>query len=202
VIDLGVILAGGQGRRLGGTDKGALKLGEVAFHDIVIDKLARCCRSLIVVAPELPAWADGSRIGFSADVLSAKGASLGPAGGLLSALRYLNAQNPAGRLFTAPVDVPFFPDTLAGLLDAGIGTAHAAVAQVNGELQPVFGVWSAAALPELEQLVALGQERALYRIVDKLGAKVVEIQAVDDEFLNVNTPEDLARARILFDRRP
>lgn len=202
MIELGVLLAGGRGRRLGGIDKASLKLGETLFHDVIIGKLSTSCQSIVVVAPEKPAWADAAGVGFCGDALSATGAPLGPAGGLLGALRYLQDCFPNGRMFTAPVDAPFFPPGLAVQLAAAQGAHPGAVAQIKEQLHPVFGVWSASALSALERLVVEGHEKAMHRIVERLGAKIVDIQASEDEFLNVNTSEDLERAQSLIDRAP
>ena len=197
MIDLGVILAGGQGRRLGGVDKASLMLGNATLHEIVADKLSGACRSLIVVAPDKPVWADSAGIRFIPDATSSGGKSLGPAGGLLGALRHLASYAPAGRLVTAPVDAPFFPETVAGILSGAIRDEPGAIVRANGRLQPVFGIWSAAVLADMERLVFGANERALYRIVESLRAAIVDVETGDGAFLNINTPEDLERARKL-----
>ncbi|KCZ46659.1 MULTISPECIES: molybdenum cofactor guanylyltransferase [unclassified Hyphomonas] len=197
MIDLGVILAGGQGRRLGGLDKARVTLGGEALHEIAAGKISGLCRLIVVVAPDKPDWADAAGIGFVPDATGAGGHALGPAGGLLGAVRSLASQAPEGRLVTVPVDAPFFPASIVSALLEGQGDHPGAVARANGRLQPVFGVWSASILEDLEHLVLQANERALHRIVDRLGAAVIDIGAGEDAFLNINTPEDLARARIL-----
>ncbi len=199
MIEIGVILAGGQGRRLGGVDKARLELGGVALHAIVAGKLSRSCKSLVVAAPVKPLWADAAGIGFVQDVSAPDGTSLGPVGGLLGALRYLASAAQDGCLVTAPVDVPFFPEVVIGALSEGLHGHRGAVLRAAGRLQPVFGAWRATVLADLEALVWNENEFALHRIVDRLGAAIIDCDDAGDAFLNINTADDLNRARNLAD---
>lgn len=194
---LGVLFAGGQGRRLGGIDKGALELGGAPLYEIAIRKMRSHCGALAVVSPDKPAWAEAAGASHVADVLSPKGAALGPAGGLLGALRHLAAASPDGRLITAPVDAPLFPDSIFPKLTAALQTHPGAVIRTSNGLQPVFSAWRASALPRMENLVLEVRERALYRIAEELGAAVIDFDAGPRAFLNINTPDDLDRARKL-----
>lgn len=192
---IGTLLAGGKGRRFGYRDKAQIELNGRVLYEYALDKLAKQTDDVVVVSSERPDWmGQDLKVKWVKDVMPG-GQSIGPVGGILAALS--DAVEQYGwdvRVLTAPVDAPFFPrslgDKLIAALDAG---GPIAIARCGDRLHPTFGVWSGAALGDLKALVSSG-ERALYRIAKSIGS--VEVVFDDpDAFLNINTPEDLERAK-------
>jgi molybdopterin-guanine dinucleotide biosynthesis protein A len=195
---LAAIFAGGEGRRMGGVDKGALVLAGRQMWRRVADRLAPQARRLAVLSSARPVWMDAGMI-WVADAEAASG----PGAGLLAALRWLETNvGPDGLLLTAPVDAPFLPADLFEKLersraDAG---APAAIVRHEGGLHPVFGLWRAGCATPVE--LAMRDERALHRIAAKAGA--VECEAwkgqSPDPFANLNSPQDVAAAETFLRR--
>ena len=200
LADMAAIFAGGEGRRMGGLDKGALVVGGEPLWRRVSARLAPQAHALSVLAPARPDWMDGmDGATWIADAADASG----PAAGLLGALRWLEKDaGPDALLLTAPVDAPFLPDDLFVQLEAVLVTAEvpAAIVRHAGGLHPVFGLWRAGCAGAVEQ--ALKTDRALHRIAAKAGA--VECEgwkgSSPDPFANLNSPADVAAAETFLRR--
>ena len=200
LADMAAIFAGGEGRRMGGVDKGALVVGGMPMWRRVSDRLSPQARGLAVIAPVRPAWMDGAA---SAMWIADAAVASGPGAALLGALRWLETEAGADALLlTAPVDAPFLPEDLFARLEAARVTAGAPAALVRHAdgLHPVFGLWKAGCAQAVEQ--ALQEERALHRIAAKAGA--VECggwqRGSPDPFANLNSPEDVAAAETFLRR--
>ena len=181
---LGVILAGGKGSRLGGTDKALIRLGNVSLIEHAIARLGPQVDALMISAN-----GDASRFGVDFPVLADE-AAMGPLSGVLAALRF-GARHGADRVVSVAVDTPFFPLDLVARLSAAGG---AAIAASGGRVHPTFGIWPVTAEPALRRALAEGRAKVL-EFAAEVGAKVVEFEGVGDAdpFRNLNTPADLAR---------
>jgi molybdopterin-guanine dinucleotide biosynthesis protein A len=170
-----VILAGGEGRRIGGHKPLRLLGGET-----LLDRALKRARD----------WSD--------DVLVATGATdmpgiEGPLGGVAAALVS------GGDVLTIPCDMPFLPDDLAERL--GAPRAAAAIAMSAGRLHPVCALWRARARLGLADYAASGR-RSLRGFAEAVGYEAVAWEADPiDPFFNVNDEEDLARAEALLRSR-
>jgi molybdenum cofactor guanylyltransferase len=193
--DLAAIFAGGAGTRMGGLDKGAIRLGGKPLHAIVAERLAPQARSIAILAPEAPAWLAA----FSGAMwIGDAGGASGPGAGLLAALRWLERERgPDALLLTAPVDAPFLPADLFEKLDAARrkAGAPAAIVRHEGGLHPVFGLWQAACAADAEEALRRGGG-ALHRVAAGAGAVdcAAWTGASPDPFTNLNAPEDVAAA--------
>lgn len=165
---LGAILAGGQSRRFG-SDKAQARLGGWRLIDLVYDRLAVQCDTIVVCGrvesgftciPDLPE------------------PGLGPLGGLNAALAHAAASGHS-HVLSCGVDVPNLPPDLAGTL-AGEGAAIV-------QSQPVVGLWPVTLSGTLADYIA-GGGRALYGFAERVGARRI---GFDPPLLNVNRPEDL-----------
>lgn len=193
--DLAVLFAGGAGRRMGGVDKGALVLGGETLAARMLDRLGQEAGAVAVSGRSRPDWLAQGGPDFIPDVAE----GIGPAGGLLSALEWAAAQYAAEALvFTAPIDVPFYPEGLCARMIAGIGHAPGIVVREGEWLHPVFGVWRAGTAGRLRELVLSGNIRAMHAIVAQSGAMILDLEAAGHAFHNINTPDDLARAQTLL----
>ena len=184
----GVVLAGGQGRRMGGTDKGLVLL---AGQPMVAHVLARFAPQVGEVFVNANQNLDRYRA-FGVDVVPDDvGGFAGPLAGLHAGMA--RATRPL--VCTVPCDSPFLPaDLVARLRDALVaGGAALAVARTFAQPHPVFCLVRRDVLPHLDAFLAAGGRKidAWYATLD-----VVEV-AFDDEaeaFRNINTADELAAA--------
>lgn len=129
---VGVILAGGQARRMGGREKFALKLGGRRLLDIAVERLAPQV-DVIVVAANSDV---GAGLASCPDII---GGSKGPLAGLHAAMVWAADNAPKARaIASVPVDCPFFPGDLVARLDAAGAPAYARVADWRHQ---IFGIW-------------------------------------------------------------
>ncbi|MFC5770909.1 molybdenum cofactor guanylyltransferase MobA [Thauera sinica] len=186
----GVLLAGGQGQRMGGVDKGLMTFDGRPLAAHVLARLAPQVDELLVNANRnLSAWQAFGYPVFADDIPG----YIGPLAGLHAALS--RAAHPL--VVTVPCDAPFLPgDLVLRLLSAWQGAgagADVAVAKTAGRLHPVFCLCRREHVAHLDAYLAAGGRR-----VERWseGLRVVEV-GFDDQpaaFLNLNTPDELVRA--------
>jgi molybdenum cofactor guanylyltransferase len=184
----GVVLAGGQGRRMGGVDKGWVELDGRPMIAHVLDRFApQVGDTLINANQNLDRYAAlGPPV-----VPDAVGGFAGPLAGLHAGLTR------ATRSFvvTVPCDSPFLPLDLVARLARDLEAARAelAVAKTFDQPHPVFCLVRSDVLPHLAAFLEAGGRKidAWYATLS-----VVEV-AFDDEadaFRNINTIDELAAA--------
>lgn len=190
---MGCLFAGGKGRRLGGRDKALIELAGRPLWRRATERVAPLVDAMVVTAPVKPDWCEEKEAPeFIADGAE-EGHSIGPAGGLLGALRACKDRlGDGGCVVTVPVDAPFFSRNLCRRLIEFHNECAVVMAQHDGMLQPAFARWSVSAIPTIEQAVAEG-EFALRVIAGKAGLATHDHPDARD-FFNINRPEDLARA--------
>jgi molybdopterin-guanine dinucleotide biosynthesis protein A len=197
---LGVILAGGLARRMGGGDKGLRILGDRPVLTHVIDRLRPQVFRLVLNANGEPARLVEFGIEVVADSIPDRP---GPLAGILAGLDWTAAHQPASPwVLTAPGDCPFLPADLINRLAAGLGrSTKAAVARHGGRLHPVVGLWSVAMADDLRQAIIGDGLRRVEGWLTRCGAVAVDFPPSGiDPFFNVNTPDDLAEAQHLWER--
>ncbi len=184
---VGIILAGGAGRRLGGVEKGLQPLAGRPLIAHVIDRIAPQVARLAINANS--AAGDYAAFGLPvvADTLPGRP---GPLAGVLAGLAWVS--EPAW-LLSAPCDAPFLPADLVVRLLAAAGAAEVACAASGGRLHPVCALWRRALAPALRAALAEGRH-GVEAFVRSRSLAVVEYAGDPDPFLNVNTAEDMARA--------
>ncbi|WP_146586531.1 molybdenum cofactor guanylyltransferase MobA [Puniceibacterium confluentis] len=198
---LGVILAGGQARRMGGGDKGLLDL---AGQPLLAHVIARAAPQVAALA--LNANGDPSRFrAFDLPVLPDSVTGFpGPLAGVLAGMDWA-AERGADSIVTMAADTPFFPcDLVPRLLLASEGMAVPLVLAATPDPQrgrlrhPTFGLWSVSLRDDLRHALADGI-RKVVMWTDRHGAREALFPAEGfDPFFNVNTPQDLARAEALI----
>jgi len=180
----GLILAGGQGSRMGGADKALLPL---AGQPLLAHVLARVAPQVATMA--VSANGEAARLaGFGLPVLAdAPGcAGEGPLAGVLAGLNWAAATG-AERLLVVPCDTPFLPADLAARLAAAPAAAFAAA---GGRDHASVALWRVADRAALAALFAGGERRLRAALA---GAARVEF-AAPEAFANINTAADLAQA--------
>lgn len=192
----GVILAGGQARRMGGGDKALLPLGPGCILDAVVERLAP-------QVPTIALNANGDAARFARFGLPVLGDSIpdfaGPLAGILAGLDWAAGEG-ARAVVTVAGDTPFFPRDLVDRLKAAASRerrpiALAATEGGKGEgWHPTFGLWPVALREDLRSAL-LGGTRKVLDWTDRHGAAraVFPVDGLDP-FFNVNTPDELSRA--------
>lgn len=183
----GLILAGGQSRRMG-VEKALVTLGGTPLAAHVAARLLPQVDTLAVSANGDPARFGPFALPVLQDEEPAQG---GPVAGLLAGLAWAQALG-APWLLTAPVDTPFLPPDLASRLHGASGATGAHAAS-GGRAHPVIALWPTAALPAIRREAARTRAMAAFTAIAAPVAVIWEIVAFDP-FLNINTSADLARA--------
>lgn len=192
---LGVILAGGLARRMGGGDKALLPLGTGTLLDAVVDRLRAQVGALVLNANGDPARFEAYGLEVVADPVPGY---LGPLAGVLAGMEAAARRDPPlPWVVSLAADTPFFPrDLVACLLEAvNREGAELACAASAGRTHPVFGLWPTRLAGELRRALVEGGERKIDAWTARYRLAVVDWPiAPFDPFFNVNTPEDLAEA--------
>ena len=181
----GIVLAGGQGRRMGGVDKGLQALRGKPMIEWVLERLKPQVAEVIVNANQN---IDKYEAYAHRVVRDEIGGFAGPLAGLHAGLKF--ARHPI--VVTVPCDSPFLPADLVGRLQAALGENHLAVAKTGEQPHPVFSLMKRDVRESLEAFLAQGGRKidAWYAAL-----KVVEVNFDDeaDAFRNINTLEELGR---------
>lgn len=194
---IGLILAGGLARRMGGGDKALKPLAGRPILAHVVDRLRGQCDGLLLNANGDPARLAAFGLPVVADTVPD---FAGPLAGILAGLDWIAAHRPqTGWLLSVAADTPFIPGDLAARLHrarAAAGTPLACAASA-GRQHHTIGLWPVSLREDLREALAAG-ERRLGRWAQSHGVAVAEWPAEPiDPFFNVNTPEDLAEAERL-----
>jgi molybdopterin-guanine dinucleotide biosynthesis protein A len=195
---LGLVLAGGLARRMGGGDKARIRIGDTTILQRVLACVAPQCRGVIINANGDPARFADTGLPVVAD--SVPGFA-GPLAGILAGLDWAAAHAPEAEwLLSVPGDCPFLPNDLVTRLSAARAAAHTPLACArSGEWRhPVVGLWPIGLREDLRQALI---DEGLHKIELWTARHGVAIAVWPDTpvdpFFNVNTPDDVARAETI-----
>ncbi|MBI2306205.1 MAG: molybdenum cofactor guanylyltransferase [Rhodocyclales bacterium] len=182
----GVVLAGGQGRRMGSVDKGLRMFRGRPLAAWAVERLAPQVDELFISANRNAEVYAGFGYPVLGDVVAGYA---GPLAGLHAALAH--ATHPL--VATVPCDSPFLPNDLVARLAAALadGGATIAIARTGGQPHPVFCLCRRELLPGLSDYLARGERRfeTWFR-----AQAAIEV-AFDDQaeaFTNINTDAELS----------
>ena len=182
-----VILAGGEGTRIGGA-KPLRQLGGQRLIDRAA-AMARRWSDVVAVSVRHTKQAEGCGLPFLFD----EDGVGGPLAGLIAGLRFA-VEVGCDALLTIPADMPFLPTDLADRLSAGLTGRQAAIAASSGHMHPVCGLWPTSALEKVPAYLGTGS-RSLRGFAEAVGYVVVEWPSDPaDPFFNINAVEDLVAA--------
>lgn len=197
----GLILAGGTSSRMG-SDKISLPFGPGTLLTRLLDRLAPQVCEIAVNGPLSLQLPEGVR--HVPDTIPGQP---GPLAGVLAGMRDLTSRRPGKtQLLTVPSDAPFFPEDLARqLMSAASDQETVAIAASGGRVHPVFGLWPVSLANDLENWLRDSENRRMseylrrHQVVTVEWAMVPAAAEMLDPFMNLNTPEDLEKARLLLE---
>jgi molybdopterin-guanine dinucleotide biosynthesis protein A len=203
MITLGLLLAGGLARRMGGGDKPLLSLGGKPILDHVVERLSPQCEGLILNANGDPARFARWKLPVVADDVPD---FAGPLAGILAGLDWAATHRPhIAAVVSVAADTPFIPHDLVARLVAAAAAEglSLACAASGGWTHPVVGLWPVELRHDLRRALVEEGERKIDRFTARFGcAKAEWPSSPVDPFFNVNTPEELAEAEAVVQRRP
>lgn len=189
----GLVLAGGQARRMGGGDKALRPLGGRTLLDHVLARLAPQAGPVALSANGDPARFAAWGLPVLPDTMPG---FPGPLAGVLAGLRWAAGLG-ATEMLVVPTDTPFLPADLLARLREGRGAAALACAVSGGRMHPVVALWRTGLADRLEAALAAGERRvAGWMRAEGLAEVEFPIGPDGDPFANLNTPEDLAAAAL------
>jgi molybdopterin-guanine dinucleotide biosynthesis protein A len=194
---VGVVLAGGRARRMGGKDKSFVLLTDQPLLQRAVARLAPQVGSLVVSANGAQEQYARFHTPVVADTV---GGFAGPLAGMLAGMGWARATAPdATRIATVAVDTPFFPVDLVARLSAACGDGRVGVAMSKGRMHPVFALIPVALADDLAAFLAAGTSFAVSDWLARHHVAQVDFDAVSgvDPFFNINTPSDLALAEAI-----
>jgi molybdopterin-guanine dinucleotide biosynthesis protein A len=192
---LGLILAGGLARRMGGGDKARIRIGGVTILGRVLACLQPQCDRIIINANGDPARFADTGLPVVSDSVPD---FAGPLAGILAGLDWAAAHTPeAADIVSVPGDCPFLPVNLVERLEVARAAEKLplACARSGDWRHPVVGLWPVALRDDLRRALV---EEDLHKIevwTARHGVAIANWPAKPvDPFFNVNTPEDVVQA--------
>lgn len=183
----GIILAGGEGSRMGGQDKGWIELCGKPLIQHVLDRLTpQVERCVISANRHLDRYA-----ALGCPVVYDEKVYLGPLAGIATALENLETEYG----LVVPTDAPLIPQDLAARLLPGL-PAPLVICHDGERLQPLFGLYHRTLAPSIRAFLAEDQRQLTRWCRNQNPA----IMTLNDSliFSNLNTPEELARIEALL----
>jgi len=200
---LGLVLAGGLARRMGGGDKPLTRIGGATILSRVLERLKPQCTRVVLNANGDPArFADTGLPVIPDDVPD----FAGPLAGILAGLDWAAAHAPEiAYVASVPGDCPFLPrDLVTRLHQARAASGQPLACARSGEWRhPVVGVWPVALRADLRHALTKEDLRKIELWTARHGIALADWPAEPvDPFFNVNTPEDAAAAEQLAAQYP
>jgi molybdenum cofactor guanylyltransferase len=200
---LGLVLAGGLARRMGGGDKARIKIGGVSILQRMLTCLTPQCSRVIINAN-----GDTARFADAGCAIVADNVPdfAGPLAGILAGLDWAAADAPAIEwLVSVPGDCPFLPkDLVPRLHDARTASNVPLACASSGEWRhPVVGLWPVSLREDLRHALVDENLHKIELWTARHGIAIAEWSTIPfDPFFNVNTPEDAARAEAIAAQYP
>ena len=201
----GVLLAGGQSRRMGGGDKCLRLLAGRPILAHVIDRARAQVGPLVLNANGDPARFASFELPVAADVVAD---FAGPLAGVLTGLDWAAANAPeCTHVASFACDAPFLPTDLVARLSAALieQSADLACAASQGRSHPVFGLWPVRLAGDLRRSMIEDEVRKVDIWTARYRLATVDFPTVEtpagplDPFFNANRPDDLATAERFAD---
>jgi len=185
----GIILAGGESRRMG-TDKALLDINGRPLIELILEVFAGLFKKTIIVT-NTPDRYRMYGVELTSDVLDVRGPLTGIYSGLLRSRDEYN--------FVAACDMPFLNPRLIAYMGEVAAGYDAVVPQFSGFLEPLHAVYRRGILPAIETQIRK-QDRRIRGIFDHIQVRYVTEEEIDRfdpqkrSFRNLNTPKEYKEA--------
>jgi molybdopterin-guanine dinucleotide biosynthesis protein A len=190
---LGTVLAGGKSVRLG-MDKSQVKLADKLLIDYILSEIIEEFKEILIVANKSIDFQKSNKISVIEDFKK----DLGPLGGVFTAMKWIKDNNKDYQwVSTFPTDSPFFKNKILKDFFNEIhpGESKLFFIKSNNTRHNIFGLWSLELMNKLEEDLNKG-ERKVEVWANSVGVKVINMDfGKDDPFFNINTKEDLEKAK-------
>jgi molybdopterin-guanine dinucleotide biosynthesis protein A len=192
---LGLVLAGGLARRMGGGDKARIRIGGATILERVLARFNPQCTGVILNANGDPARFADSGLDVVPDSVPD---FAGPLAGILAGLDWAAAHRPdIADVASVPGDCPFLPGDLVARLRAARAAAGVPLCCArSGEWRhPVVGLWPVRLREDLRHALVVEDLRKIEIWTARHGVATVDwpVEPIDP-FFNVNTPQDAEAA--------
>jgi len=202
-LPLGLVLAGGLARRMGGGDKILITIGGQKILDRVLERLRPQCSRLILNANGDPTRFAETGLPVVPDNVPG---FVGPLAGILAGLDWAAVNAPGtSEIVSVPGDCPFLPRDLVARLRTARAEKNAllACAQSGEWRHPVAGLWPMALREDLRRALTVEGLRKIEVWTERHGiALATWPDRPVDPFFNINTPEDAAKAAAIATQFP
>jgi molybdopterin-guanine dinucleotide biosynthesis protein A len=192
----GVIQAGGRSTRMGGEPKALMELGGKRIIERIVDVLGAVLPDLLIVTntPDLYAFLG---LPMVPDVFPDHGSL----GGIYSGLKAAKGD----AAFTVACDMPFLKAEVARLVVSRAGEADVVIPRVGGQYETLHALYAKACLPHMEAALRAKRFKVIgffpqVKVLEIPEAEVARLADPGVCFMNVNTPDELARARSILAR--
>lgn len=186
----GVILAGGESRRMG-SDKSLLPIQGARFIDHVYARLADLFDEVIIVtnAPDLYSDIPCRKV---SDIYRGQGALAGIHAGLMHARQK--------QIFVVACDMPFVTQDVVREICAAAEQGDLVLPISSSGHEPLHALYAKTCLPAMEQVLATGKKRIIsffdqVRVVEFPSERLQQLDPQEQSFRNINTPEEYFQLR-------
>ena len=193
---LGVVLAGGKSLRFG-EDKSQVKLKDKSLIDYALSEVIDEFKELLIISNNSIKFQKSEKISVIKDFKN----NLGPLGGVLTAMKWIKDNNKDYQwISTFPTDTPFFKNQILKDFHDKINLNNGKLFFIksNNTRHNIFGLWSIDLADKLEKDLENG-DRKVEDWANKIGVNIIDMQfEKNDPFFNINTKEDLEKAKNIF----
>ena len=194
---LGVVLAGGQSKRFG-QDKSQVRLGDKILIDFILSEIIDVFNEILIISNNDIKFLNSKKVTKIDDYKK----DLGPLGGVLTAMKWIKQNNKNYKwISTFPSDTPFFKKKNLQDFIKNINYKDSKLFFIksNDKRHNIFGLWSLDLLERLEDDVIKKGERKVEVWANNVGVKTINMEFKNnDPFFNINTKEDLEKAKELI----
>jgi len=196
---IGIILAGGKSSRFG-EDKSNIKLGNKTLLNHTVDRIEKEFSEVLIISNNKKHNYKNEKIYTVKDCIEGQ---LGPLVGILTAMKWVKENKKNYKWIASfPCDTPFFDNKLISKLKLKTKETSKKLIFLNSDKKRhnIFGLWSMDLIETLEKDIK-NSFRKVEIWADKVGYESININTEKfDRFLNINTKEDLEKAKENIDK--